>query len=771
MAALDSDVIIVGAGPVGLMLAGELRLGGAGVVVLERRTEPGSESRASTLHARTMEILHSRGLLDRFGTLPHDVLGHFGGIPLDLTLPGPYPGQWKVPQTRTEAILREWALSLGAVLRPGHRVTGLAVRPDHVTAETTGPGGTVRISGRYLVACDGEDSTVRRLTGAGFPGEDARRELVRADVAGIDIPARRFQRLPRGLAIAARNPQGITRVMVHEFGSVAGQRGAGAPGFAEVRDTWRRVTGEDIGHGTPLWVNSFADAARQLARYREGRVLFAGDAAHQQMPIGGQALNLGLQDAANLGWKLALQVTGRAPEGLLDTYHTERHAVGAKALGNIRAQALLLLGGPEVEAIRTVVAELVHHQPVRTRLAAMISGLDIRYDTHDTTHPLLGLRLVHGRRGHGARGLLRLRTGSSYRATALRRALGPWNDRVDIVTDGPPAGAPDADATALVRPDGYVVWADDGTVVGEAGAVDEAGLRTALRRWFGEPAALDTAPGSTRPPTATPSLSPTPSRRRDTAMNRFAGRTALVTGSSRGIGRAIAVRLAREGALVAVHSSSGGQAADDVVASIEKDGGRAFAVQAELGVPGDVHELFLGLEQGLKERTGSVELDILVNNAGIMGGGVPVEETTSEQFDRLFAVNAKAPFFMIQRALQNLPNGGRVINISSGLTHFANPEEIAYAMTKGAVEQLALHFAKYLAPRGITINSVAPGITRNSNPVFDIPAAVEQMGRLSAFGRVGEPQDVADVVAFLASDDARWVTGAFLDATGGTLLG
>jgi bifunctional oxygenase/reductase len=792
VAALDSDVIIVGAGPVGLMLAGELRLGGAGVVVLERRAEPGTESRASTLHARTMEIFHSRGLLDRFGTLPHDVLGHFGGIPLDLTLPGPYPGQWKVPQTRTEAILREWALSLGAVLRPGHVVTGLAVRPDHVSAEAAGPGGTVRISGRYLVACDGEDSTVRRLTRAGFPGEDARRELIRADVAGIDIPARRFQRLPRGLAIAARNPQGVTRVMVHEFGSVAGQRAAEAPDFAEIRDTWRRVTGEDIGHGTPLWVNSFADAARQLARYREGRVLFAGDAAHQQMPIGGQALNLGLQDAANLGWKLALQVTGRAPEGLLDTYHTERHAVGARVLGNIRAQALLLLGGPEVEAIRTVVAELVRHQPVRTHLAEMISGLDIRYDTHNATHPLLGLRLVHGRHGHGGRGLLRLRTGSSCRANELRRALGPWNDRVDVVTGGPPAGAPDADATALVRPDGYVVWADDGAVAGEGGAVDEAGFRTALRHWFGEPAALDTAPGVTRPqrsvpapahtaaaagpsPTATPSpspsSSPTTSRRRDTTMNRFAGKTALVTGSSRGIGRAIAVRLAREGALVAVHSSGGGQAADDVVASIEKDGGRAFAVQAELGVPGDVHELFLGLEQGLKERTGSVELDILVNNAGIMGGGVPVEETTSEQFDRLFAVNAKAPFFMIQRALQNLPNGGRVINISSGLTHFANPEEIAYAMTKGAVEQLALHFAKYLAPRGITINSVAPGITRNSNPVFDIPEAVEQMGQLSAFGRVGEPQDVADVVAFLASDDARWITGAFLDATGGTLLG
>lgn len=253
-------------------------------------------------------------------------------------------------------------------------------------------------------------------------------------------------------------------------------------------------------------------------------------------------------------------------------------------------------------------------------------------------------------------------------------------------------------------------------------------------------------------------------------MGRLNGKTALVTGSSRGMGRATAIRLAQEGALVAVHYTNGKEAADDVVATIEKDGGRAFAVRAELGVTGDVHELFLGVEQGLKDRTGSTELNILVNNAGVMGG-VAAEDTTPEQFDRLYAVNAKAPFFIIQRALKNMPSGGRIINISSGLTKVANPEEIAYAMTKGAVEQLALHFAKLLGPRNITINSVAPGITRNGNPAFDIPEVVDQMAALSAFNRVGEPQDVADVVAFLATDDARWITGAFVDATGGTLLG
>lgn len=254
-------------------------------------------------------------------------------------------------------------------------------------------------------------------------------------------------------------------------------------------------------------------------------------------------------------------------------------------------------------------------------------------------------------------------------------------------------------------------------------------------------------------------------------MTRLANRTALVTGSSRGIGRATAERLAADGALVAVHYNTNAEAAKEVVDGVMEKGGRAFPVQAELGVPGDVDTLFEALEAGLKEHNGGdVRLDIVVNNAGVMGGIAPAE-VTPEQFDKLFAVNAKAPFFIVQRALTIMPDGGRIINISSGLTRFANPDEVTYAMTKGAVEMLALHFAKALGPRGITVNSVAPGITRNSNPLFDIPEAVEQMAQLSTFGRVGEPSDVADVVAFLASPEARWVTGSFVDASGGTLLG
>jgi bifunctional oxygenase/reductase len=375
------------------------------------------------------------------------------------------------------------------------------------------------------------------------------------------------------------------------------------------------------------------------------------------MPVGGQALNLALQDAAELGGRLAARVAGRGGDQLLDGYHRARHPAGARTLGNIRAQTLLLLGGPEVEPVRELFADLLGFASVRTHLAGLISGVS----------PAEG--------ASGAR-----------------------------------------DRTAVPHP-----------------------IRT------------DTG---------------------GTAVGSLTNKTVLVTGSSRGIGRAIAQGLAARGALVAVHYASNADAARETVELIENDGGRAFAVQAELGVPGDVHELFLGLEHGLKERTGETTLHVLVNNAGVTTpDGVAPEDVTPEDFDRLFAVNARAPFFILQRALPLLPEGGRVINISSGLTRFANPGQVAYAMTKGAIEQLTLHFARHLAPRGITVNSVAPGITNNGGPVFDIPEAVEQMARLSAFNRVGDAVDVADVVTFLASGEARWITGAFIDATGGTLLG
>ncbi|MEU1305781.1 SDR family NAD(P)-dependent oxidoreductase [Streptomyces shenzhenensis] len=248
-------------------------------------------------------------------------------------------------------------------------------------------------------------------------------------------------------------------------------------------------------------------------------------------------------------------------------------------------------------------------------------------------------------------------------------------------------------------------------------------------------------------------------------------KTALVTGSSRGIGRASALGLAREGALVAVHYGRDKQAARETVDLIEKDGGRAFAVGAELGTPGAVDQLFHQLEAGLREHTGETALDILVNNAAATTLGDAPEEVSAEQIDEIFAVNAKAPFLLVQRALGLIPDGGRIINISSAVTRRAVPPQIVYAMSKGALDQLTLHLARHLAPRQITVNSVLPGITDNGSAVFQIPEAREQMSQLSAFKRLGEPEEVANVVVFLATDRARWITGASLDATGGSLLG
>ncbi|MGW3074071.1 SDR family oxidoreductase [Kitasatospora sp. NPDC001132] len=659
----DTDVVIVGAGPVGLLLAGDLRARGVRTTVLERLGAPMTESRASTLHARTMTLFEERGILDRLGELPDGGPGHFGGMRLDLTAADPghrYAGQWKCPQTRIESVLRERAVELGARLRRGLRVVSLTDRDGHVLVEAVGEDGErVRVTAAFVVGCDGGDSTVRRLAGFEFAGHAATREMLRADVAGIDVPARRFERHPNGLAVAHRWPDGSTRVMVHVFGTDPKER-TGPPTFDEVVTAWAEVTGEDIGHGTPRWLNAFDNTSRQATRYRRGRVLLAGDAAHVQMPVGGQALNLGLQDAAELGGRLAERVGSEDRDDLLDGYDLVRRPIGAHTLDNIRAQSLLLLGGPEVEHLRDVFGELLGLARVRRHLARMISGL----------------------------------------------------------------GRPQA------------------------------------------PTAPHTPPLAGAPP------APTASTDRSSTMGRLTDKTALVTGSSRGIGRATAQRLAREGALVIVHYASDRASADETVELIERDGGRAFPVRAPLGVPGDVHELFLGVERGLKERTGETRLDILVNNAGATTpAGLAPEDVTAEEFDRLFAVNAKAPFFIVQRALPLLADGGRIINISSGLTRFASPDQVAYAMTKGAIEQLSLHFARHLAPRGITVNSVAPGITDNGSAVFDIPEAVEQMAQLSAFKRVGQAGDVADVVTFLATDEARWITGSFVDASGGTLLG
>jgi 3-oxoacyl-[acyl-carrier protein] reductase len=250
------------------------------------------------------------------------------------------------------------------------------------------------------------------------------------------------------------------------------------------------------------------------------------------------------------------------------------------------------------------------------------------------------------------------------------------------------------------------------------------------------------------------------------------GKAALVTGASRGIGRGIAQRLARDGALVAVHYGTNEAAAKETLESIERGGGQGFLVHAEMGLPGDVDRLWEEFDAGLSGRAAGPGLDIIVNNAAI-GASSDFAGVTGEEFDRLFAVNVKAPFFLVREGLGRMRDGGRIINISSGVTRIAYPQVMAYSLTKGAIDVFTRTLAQEVGSRGITVNAVAPGIvqTDNTAAVLTTPEAWAEVAGYSVFGRVGQPADIADVVAFMASDDARWITGQYIDATGGSILG
>ncbi|GAA0997633.1 rifampin monooxygenase [Acrocarpospora macrocephala] len=469
------DVIIAGGGPTGLMLAGELRLHGVHALVLEKEAEPTGYVRALGLHVRSIEVMDQRGLLERFLALGRQfsVGGFFAGITKQWPdrLDTAHPYILAIPQTTTERLLTEHATEVGAEIRRGCELVGLSQDEDGVMAELAD--GT-RLRSRYLVGCDGGRSTVRRLLGVGFPGEPSRvetllgemevtedPETVAAIVAEVRKTQLRFGAGPLG--------DGVYRVIVPAEG-VAEDR-AVPPTLEEFKQQLRAFAGTDFGVRSPRWLSRFGDATRLAERYRTGRVLLAGDAAHIHPPTGGQGLNLGIQDAFNLGWKLAAEIGGWAPEGLLDSYHTERHPVAADVLDNTRAQMELLSTEPGPQAVRRLLSELMDFEEVNRYLIEKITAIGVRYDFGEG-HDLLGRRMrdVELKRGrlyelmHGGRGLLLDQTG--------RLSVAGWAARVDHVVDV----SDELDVPAvLLRPDGHVAW------VGE----DQRELLGQLPKWFG----------------------------------------------------------------------------------------------------------------------------------------------------------------------------------------------------------------------------------------------------------------------------------------------
>ncbi|WP_420038177.1 FAD-dependent monooxygenase (plasmid) [Streptomyces sp. cg28] len=494
----DTDVVIAGAGPTGLMLACELRLAGVDVTVVEPLAQRSGESRAGGIHSRTLEILDQRGIVDRFldeGEL--QPVGHFSGLYLDFDESEsrhPYP--LMILQSAVERLLEERADELGARVRRACEVTGLVQDATGVTVELRSDGtAAAPLRARYLVGCDGGRSSVRRLAGIGFPGTEATMTALIGDVEVPDLPEDYVwvRRTPAGDYSAIAFEPGWHRVITSEFDRVAGRDEPVT--FEQLRESMVRVAGTDFGMRNPRWVSRFSDAARQADRYRAGRVLLAGDAAHIHFPAGGQGLNMGVQDAVNLGWKLGAVVRGDAPDGLLDTYHAERHPVAERVLQNTRAQSALVRPGPQTDALREVFGALMVFDDVNRYLRHLLTALDLRYPV-ECDHPLAGrrvpdadLKTPEGIVGvhellHAARPVLLALDGGAWAA----RAAQGWADRVEVVEAHsedahwpvPALGDVPAPAALLVRPDGHVAWAADADE-----AADPSALRTALVTWVG----------------------------------------------------------------------------------------------------------------------------------------------------------------------------------------------------------------------------------------------------------------------------------------------
>ena len=483
----EHAVVIAGGGPAGMMLAAELALAKVDVAVVERRPNHVLVgSRAGGFHARTIEVLDQRGVADRFlaeGQVAQAAM--FATTVLDMSdFPTRHPYALGIWQNQIERIMAAWIAELPVRIHYGREVTGFAQDDNGVDVDLS-DGESLRA--RYLVGCDGGRSLIRKAAGIEFPGWDATKSNLIAEVEVTEEP-------PRGIRHDAIGVHGLhtmedgrtVRVIVTEQ-----QLGPSSePTLRDLKRALITVYGTDFGIHSPTWISRFTDMTRQAVAYRAGRVLLAGDAAHVHYPAGGQGLSLGVQDAVNLGWKLAQVVKGTSPESLLDTYHAERHPVGARALQHTMAQGALQRRDERNKPLVDVVSELVAMDEPRKRIAGLISGLDIHYDLGEG-HPLLGRRMPDLDL-MTAEGPLRV-YGLLHDAKPVLLNLGepgglnltPRADRVQLIDadyagvwELPVLGAVPAPTAVLIRPDGYVAWVGEGT---------QLGLPEALTTWFGSP--------------------------------------------------------------------------------------------------------------------------------------------------------------------------------------------------------------------------------------------------------------------------------------------
>jgi 2-polyprenyl-6-methoxyphenol hydroxylase-like FAD-dependent oxidoreductase len=485
----EHAVVIAGGGPTGLMLAGELALAGVDVAIVERRASQELDgSRSGGLHARTIEVLDQRGIADRFLAEGQAMqIQGFAGIPLDVSdFPTRHNYGLALWQSHFERILAGWVGELAVPIVREREVTGFAQDDTGVDVELS-DGQSLRAA--YLVGCDGGRSVIRKAAGIEFPGWDPSTSWLIAEVEMDEEPELGMRREGGGIGPVNRvEGGGPFRVVLTE----RPPEHTSEPTLEDLSKALIVAYGTDYGVHSPTWISRFTDMTRQAASYHKGRVLLAGDAAHVHPPQGGQGLNTGVQDAVNLGWKLAQVVNGTSPDGLLDTYHAERHPVAARVLRNTMAQVALSDTDERTEALRDTMTELLSMDEPRKRIVAMMSGLDIHYDLGEG-HPLLGRRmpdldLVT------ADGPLRAFTLLHHARPVLLNLDEPggldvttWADRVQLIDANyvgtwelPVLGAVTAPTAVLIRPDGYVAWVGDRT---------RLGLADALTTWFGPPSA------------------------------------------------------------------------------------------------------------------------------------------------------------------------------------------------------------------------------------------------------------------------------------------